>query len=76
MDESQLCVAYAEDNARNELPRGRRKVFEGSIGGKIHRVEGQALQRWILRERHERRGPAGYVFGKRPLLDESRREGQ
>jgi hypothetical protein len=46
-------------------------VFEVSVGGKIHVVHGKALQRWILRERKERRGPAGYVFGKRPLLDDN-----
>jgi hypothetical protein len=29
-------------------------VFEVSIDGKVHRVQRQALQNWILRERQER----------------------
>jgi hypothetical protein len=76
-DAAHLFVAHAKENPRNGLPRPTTdSAFEVSVGGKIHRVTGRALQRWILREREERRGPAGYVFGKRPLLDESRRGGQ
>jgi len=76
-DAAHLFVAHAKENPRNGLPKPTTdSVFEVSIDGKIHRVEGQALQRWILNERNERRGPAGYVFGKRPLLDDSRGKGQ
>ena len=32
-------------------------VFEVVIGGKVHTVAGAALQRWIIKERSERKGP-------------------
>ena len=73
-DAAHLFVAHAKENPRNGIPRPTiESVFEVSLDGKTHRVTGKALQRWIVRERKERRGPSGYVFGKRPLLDESRR---
>ena len=66
-----------KENPRNGLQRpSTDSTFEVIANGKVHRVTGNALQRWILNERKERRGPAGYVFGKRPLLDESRGKGQ
>ena len=43
--------------------------FEVSTGGKIHYVQRHALQQWILRERHERKGPAGFLFSQRPTLE-------
>jgi hypothetical protein len=76
-DAAHLFVTHAKENPRNGLPKPTTEsVFEVSIDGKVHHVTGRELQRWILAERNERRGPAGYLFGKRPLLDESRREGQ
>jgi hypothetical protein len=61
-DTAHLFVAHAKENTRNGLPRPTTEsLFEVSVGGKIHHVTGRALQRWILRERQERRGPAGYV---------------
>jgi hypothetical protein len=72
-DAAHLFLAHAKGNPRNGLPRPTTEsTFEVSIDGKVHRVTGKSLQRWILNERNDRRGPAGYVFGKRPLLDESR----
>jgi|SRR4051812_18943972 hypothetical protein len=72
-DAAHLFVAHARENPRNGLPRPTTaSTFEVSIDSKVHRVTGNALRRWILRERNERRGPAGYLFGKRPLLDEER----
>jgi hypothetical protein len=72
-DAAHLFVAHAKESTRNGLPRPTTdSLFEVSVDGKVHRVTGKALQLWILRERKERRGPSGYIFGKRPLLDESR----
>jgi hypothetical protein len=45
-------------------------VFEVTEGGKVHRVEGKALQQWILKERDERKGPRGILFSRRPTLDD------
>jgi hypothetical protein len=44
-------------------------VFEVVIDGKVHRVVGRALQRWILKQRQERKGPAGMLFSQRPGLE-------
>jgi hypothetical protein len=74
-DAAHLFVAHAKENPRNGLPRPTTEsVFEVSIGGKVHRVTGKALQRWILREGQEHRGSSGYMVGKRPALDENRRD--
>ncbi|MCU1324999.1 MAG: hypothetical protein JWN34_369 [Bryobacterales bacterium] len=44
-------------------------VFEVVVDGKVHRVEGAALQRWIVKRREEMKGPRGYLFSQRPTLD-------
>ncbi len=44
-------------------------VFEVVIGGKVHTVAGAALQRWIIKERSERKGPRGLLFSRRATLD-------
>jgi hypothetical protein len=43
--------------------------FEISAEGKVHRVKGAALQRWILKRRGELNGPKGFLFSQRPALD-------
>jgi hypothetical protein len=43
--------------------------FEVVIDGKVYRVTGKALQRWIMQERFERKGPRGYMFSQRPGLE-------
>jgi hypothetical protein len=45
-------------------------VFEVAVNGKIYRVVGRDLQRWILKEREERKGPRGILFSRRPTLDD------
>jgi hypothetical protein len=32
-------------------------------------VEGVALQRWIVNQREELKGPKGYLFSQRPTLE-------
>ena len=44
-------------------------VFEVVIGGKVHTVAGAAIQRWIIKERSERKGPRGLLFSRRATLD-------
>jgi hypothetical protein len=48
--------------------RNVNSVFEVVVDGKVHRVEGKALQRWIVNERREQNGP-GFLFSKRPALE-------
>jgi hypothetical protein len=69
-DAAHLFVTHAKAVPRNGIPRPTvESVFEVVVEGQIHRVQGKVLQRWILKERQERRGPAGYVFSKRPSLE-------
>lgn len=66
-DAAHLFVAHVKENPRNGIPRpATDSIFEVSVDGKIHRVTGKALQQWILKERQERKGPAGFIFSKRP----------
>jgi hypothetical protein len=44
-------------------------VFEVVSGGKMYRVQGSALQRWIVERRQSWNGPKGYLFSKRPGLE-------
>lgn len=44
-------------------------AFEVVVGGKIYRVAGAALQRWIVERRQTWNGPKGYMFSKRPGLE-------
>lgn len=58
-----------EFSARVQQALGLETKKEAETGGKIHYVQRHALQRWILRERHERKGPAGFLFSQRPTLE-------
>jgi hypothetical protein len=35
----------------------------------MYRVQGSALQRWIVERRQSWNGPKGYLFSKRPGLE-------
>ena len=43
-------------------------VFEVVVDGKVYRVTGKALQRWIIRERQQRKGPL-YSHAAHPVSD-------
>ena len=43
-------------------------IFEVVADGKIHRVEGTRLKRWIENRREQWTGPRGLLFGQRPML--------
>jgi hypothetical protein len=69
-DAAHLFVTHAKANSRNGIPPlGLSMVFEVVVNGRIHHVQGTALQRWILKERQERNGPAGMLFSQRPTLE-------
>jgi hypothetical protein len=68
-DAAHIFVTHAKADPRNGIPRPTiNSVFEVVVSGKIYRVSGKALQRWILKQREKRKGPAGYIFSKRPNL--------
>jgi hypothetical protein len=43
-------------------------IFEVVTDGRIHRVRGEALQRWIAHRRQTWQGPRGALFRSRPTL--------
>jgi hypothetical protein len=74
-DAAHIFLAHAKADPRNGIPRlSLDSVFEVVVDGKIHRVEGRALQQGILRERKERKGPRGVLFSRRPTLVDFRRQ--
>lgn len=74
-DAAHIFLTHAKADPRNGIPRlSLDSVFEVVVDGKIHRVEGRALQQGILRERKERKGPRGVLFSRRPTLVDFRRQ--
>jgi hypothetical protein len=70
-DAAHIFVTHAKADPRNGIPRlSVDSVFEITVGGKVHRVEGRALQQWILKERDGRKGPRGVLFSRRPTLED------
>jgi hypothetical protein len=69
-DAAHLFVAHAKGGPQTGLPSlGTETRFEVSVAGRIHYVQGNALQQWILKERQRLKGPAGFLFSKRPALE-------
>jgi hypothetical protein len=68
-DAAHLFVVEAKEKRAVGLPKPTRAtVFEVVTDGKIFRVAGAALQRWIVERREKWNGPKGYLFRKRPGL--------
>jgi len=44
-------------------------LFEVSTEGKVLYVEVQRLKKWIERRRIDWKGPRGYLFSQRPMLE-------
>jgi hypothetical protein len=69
-DAAHLFVVHARGNPQSEIPPLKKDtVFEVVIDRKVHCVRGETLQRWILEQRQERNGPAGFLFSQRPTLE-------
>ena len=43
-------------------------VFEVVTDGRVYRVKGESLQKWIVERRQKWNGPKGFMFTKRPRL--------
>lgn len=73
-DAAHMFVSSAKSQQAAMLP-GRvppptlATVFEVVCDGKIYRVEGTKLQKWIVKRRDEFKGPKGVLFKQRPTLD-------
>ena len=69
-DAAHLFVVEAKKERAVGLPKPTlATVFEVVAGGKVYRVAGAALQRWIVERRQQWNGPKGYMFSKRPGLE-------
>ena len=69
-DAAHLFVVEAKKERAAGLPKPTlATVFEVVANGKVYRVAGTALQRWIVERRQRWNGPKGYMFSKRPGLE-------
>ena len=69
-DAAHLFITHEKADPRTGIPQlTLDTTFEVVIDDKVYKIAGKALQRWILRERQERKGPRGMLFSKRPTLE-------
>jgi hypothetical protein len=69
-DAAHLFVVEARNERSVGLPKPTlATVFEVVADGKVYRVAGAALQRWIVERRQKWNGPKGFLFSKRPGLE-------
>ncbi|HYI93525.1 MAG TPA: hypothetical protein VEX68_08275 [Bryobacteraceae bacterium] len=70
-DAAHLYLAHVvgQPNCGFPIPTTETK-FEVIVAGKIHRVDGARLKKWIERRRKEWNGPRGYLFSQRPMIGE------
>jgi hypothetical protein len=69
-DAAHLFVTEAKKERAVGLPNPTlATIFEVVANGKVYRVSGVALQRWIVERREKWNGPKGYMFTKRPGLE-------
>jgi hypothetical protein len=69
-DAAHLFVVEAKKERAVGLPKPTlATIFEVVASGKVYRVAGVALQRWIVERRQKWNGPKGYMFCKRPGLE-------
>ena len=68
-DAAHLYVVEAKKERAVGLPKPTlATVFEVVTDGKVYRVKGEALQKWIVERRQKSSGPKGYMFTNRPWL--------
>ena len=68
-DAAHLYVTHAKRQPQARLPLPTvATVFEVVTDGRVHRVTGAALQRWIEQRRQSWQGPRGALFRNRPSL--------
>lgn len=69
-DAAHLFVVEAKKERAVGLPKPTlTTVFEVVVSGRVYRVGGSALQRWIVDRRQTWKGPKGYRFSQRPGLE-------
>src|SRR5438067_2114542 len=69
-DAAHLYLTHAKTQPAPHLPIPTREtVFEIVTGGRVYKVTGAALQRWIEQRRQDWKGPKGFLFSQRPKLE-------
>ena len=69
-DAAHSYVCHVQEHPAAGLPRATlATIFEVVANGKVYHVEGRALQRWIIKQRQELKGPKGMLFSQRPMLE-------
>ena len=69
-DAAHIYLCHVRAHPERGLPKPTlATTFEIVIDGKVFRVAGTALQRWIVKQRQELNGPKGYLFKQRPMLE-------
>ena len=69
-DSDHLFLTKAKEHViREPLPiPSLETTFEVTVNGRVHKVSGSKLQRWIMKRREEWKGPRGLLFKQRPIL--------
>ena len=68
-DAAHLFVAHVRNNPSSGFPIPTTSTqFEVVTDGRIHRVPGARLKKWIEHRRSEWKGPRGLLFSQRPLI--------
>jgi hypothetical protein len=69
-DAAHIFLTHAKADWRPGLPIPTMDtMFEITAKGRVYKVTGAKLREWISREGTQRKGPAGYMFAKRPRMD-------
>ncbi len=69
-DAAHLFVVEARSERQVGLPKPTvATLFEVVTGGKVYRVTGAAVKRWIVDKRSSLNGPKGQLFRQRPGLE-------
>jgi hypothetical protein len=69
-DAAHLYVVHAKTQPRADIPvPTMATAFDVVTDGRVHRVSGVALHRWIEQRRQSWQGPRGTLFRQRPTLD-------
>lgn len=71
-DAAHLYVTHAKTQPAAGFPIPTlATIFEVVASGRVWRVEGTALQRWIVQRRQDWKGPKGLLFHQRPTLEDT-----
>lgn len=69
-DAAHLYLTHAKGNPESRLPIPTREtIFEVVTAGRLYRVTGKALEKWVEQRRETWKGSRGLLFRKRPTQE-------